>query len=228
MFSRSTGRGSKYQQKKIKATRFHIAFEGAKSEAEYFEEWKKLTPKRFQHLLQIVPIPKQDDSRSSPKDVVNDMLDHLKTQKVKLAGETDNAYVVIDVDHHFTGTHMSGTAEALTTCRQKGVSVICNSPAVEIWFICHYEDPTTWDDEFSKEALENHGGFLKSHLNTLKGSDSMKEVLLKTRVAIENSKKLKSLTEDEEQVPPEVLMPNIDLIWDDLEATGLKLDEYFK
>ncbi len=102
MFKRSQGRGSKYQQKTIEASILHISYEGAEDERSYFEEWVAILPRRFAHLIKIVPVDKQDTSKSSPAAVVNDLLNHLATNKVNLRSKGDKAYVVIDVDHHFT------------------------------------------------------------------------------------------------------------------------------
>lgn len=226
MFPRSQGRGSKYQQKAIDANILHISYEGAEDEFSYFEELIAVLPKQFAHLIKIIPVDKQDTSKSSPSAVVNDLLNHLETNKVNLRSKGDKAYVVIDVDHHFTGKHMTATDSALRTCKDKGIKIICNCPAVDLWFICHYESPVDWSDDFKKKALVNKQRFLKKHLGAIRNAEPMSELIKRTETARINSKNLRDLSTHPHAIPPTELLPNMDLIWNDIDEMGIDTTKF--
>jgi hypothetical protein len=228
MFQRSQGRGSSYQRKKINATILHVSYEGAEDEAKYFEVWVAALPKRYKHLIKIIPVPKQDNSKSSPSAVVQDLVDHLKKNKVNLNNKGDKAYIVIDVDHHFSGTHMTTTSAALRKCKEMKIKVICNSPAVDLWFICHYENPTDWTDEFKEKALRNKRRFLKSYLGGIRQKETISELIKRTETARVNCQALRNEIDRPEHIPPSGLLPNVDLIWNDIDKMGIKTKDFFE
>lgn len=77
-------------------------------------------------------------TRSAPSAVVDRLrrfvanLDELR--------EFDHKWILIDVDHHFSGTHQLGTATALTEAAQLGAQVLVSNPNFEVWHLFHVAD----------------------------------------------------------------------------------------
>ena len=125
-FKRSKPKGSKYQQK-IDAVTLHVAYEGAQDEADYFEQLAKSIPKRYLSLLKLVPV-KKSSTASAPSKVYDDLCAHLQSNNINLNASNDIAFMVIDRDHHFSGTHQNETRPTVKACKQRNIQVLCSTP----------------------------------------------------------------------------------------------------
>ncbi len=122
---------------------------------------------------------------------------------------------------------MTATNSALRTCSEMGIKIICNCPAVDLWFICHYENPVDWTDDFKEKALDNKKRFLKKYLGEIRNAEPMNELIKKTETARINSHNLRSISTTPKAIPPSELLPNIDLIWNDIDEMGIDTRKLF-
>jgi len=196
--------GSRYSQK-IVPIRLLIAYEGFVDEKEYFHAIKNFIPKRFDSLIQLIPVDKTSTA-SSPSAVVNDLSAYLKKENIKV--NSDNlGFIVIDRDHWSKGTHQRALSTVIQECRQKNIDIICSVPSFDLWLLCHYLDISCEDDTYKINALNNgktsrNSTFLKSELAKNRNGESYDELISKTEFAIKNASKLN------DQVNTELIFPN--------------------
>lgn len=88
--------------------------------------------------VQFVVLP-TEDSRSSPKDVM-DRLDRYR--KTEATEENDQFWVCIDSDHWIEDGHIRNLVDVLRQCRQKGYDVAISHPCIELWLLLHFADYT--------------------------------------------------------------------------------------
>ena len=195
LLKKSGARGSKYR-KRIDPINFHIAYEGADAEKEYFEEFANvLLDKRFQKLINFIPVSKSSTD-SPPEKVLNDLSTHLSKNNINIKSSKQHiAFIVIDKDHFFESNHIKSTQRVLKDCREKNINVLCSTPCFEIWLILHYIDLSTKSDEYKNNAFKNKKinkskTFLKNEFSKLRGGDNIKQTLMKLEVAYNNEKKL--------------------------------------
>lgn len=217
-------RGSRYKNK-IDPVVFHIAYEGAVAEKEYFEALSKLVPKRFRNNVKLIPVPKSS-TNSAPSKVLADLTKHLKDNSINLKRSTSNvAFIVIDTDHHFTGTHSRSTYDVVNYCKNNNISVVITKPCFEVWLMCHYIDICTMTTNFQQDLLDNikvsgNNRFAKVEFGKLKGRDTHKDLMSKLSIAITNESKISSLS-THTSLPPTSLYSNVGDIIKNLNDTGI-------
>jgi hypothetical protein len=212
-FNGSKPRGSRYQ-KKINPIKVLIAYEGASDERKYFEKVETLIPKQFVSNFKIIPVDKAS-TNSSPRHVLTDLKNHPLFSKANIRNNLDYAYIVIDKDHHFNGTHARESSIVLGECRQLSVNVICTTPAFDLWLLLHDIDISMKDDEYRLKALENRkingnnsNTFLKNELSTIVVSLDDSLFFSKTPIALKHQKAINLLAENQ-NIPNEKLHSNI-------------------
>lgn len=213
-FKRSVARGSTFHKKQINPIRVHIAYEGAKTEAEYLKALECSIPKQFNHLLELIPVDKSS-TNSSPEKVYNDLANHLDKLGVNLNRSSDDiAFMIIDKDHHFNDTHSANTRLAIRDAKRKGIIVLCTAPAFELWLLLHYMNIKELDDEFKAKALENRNDFLKKEFKDVNVDITFDALIDKTSTALINEKVLfESMENKQELLPPEELCSQVGRIF---------------
>lgn len=185
-------RGSKYS-KKIDPIKFYVAYEGELEEKEYFNSLKGKVPKRFRNNIEIIAVDKSS-SKSSPEYVFLDLKNKVKEDGVKLNSSSVSCYIVIDTDHHFTGTHQKSTKGALSSCRDNGVKVLRTNPCFEIWLIMHFLDIDKLPEKVKVDLYENKRvgttKFCKKKWREVKGGYSYDEISARVYDAVSNEKLL--------------------------------------
>lgn len=137
---------------------FVIACEGEKTEALYFEALVE-----GMRRVRVVTLPAVD-SASAPSRVL-ERLNESSARRGLKAG--DEVWMVIDVDHYFSGTHLDGTRRALDEAARRGYSVAVSNRCFEAWLLYHFETVAPHDSVGELEArLRVHlGGYSKNRLN---------------------------------------------------------------
>lgn len=219
LLQKSSPRGSKYLNK-IDPITVHVAYEGKEDEKEYFSSLSLSLKKRFRHTVKLIPVEKTG-TKSSPEHVKNDLVQHLKLNKINLNRTTSHlGFIVIDKDHYFNGTHAKSTRNAISDCKKRGIKVLCSNPCFEVWLLCHYIDFIQQDEEFLSKAIKNKRidrsknakTFLKSEYSNHRNGATIDEVLKLIKVAYENEIKLKESCEEPDKIPPDGIMSNVGVI----------------
>lgn len=233
--ARGVGNGSRYARKvkdqKIDPITIHVAYEGEKTEKEYFEALASSISKRFRHLVILFPVPKNAEG-SSPDKVVGDLVEHLESKSINIKKTTSHAgFIVIDTDHHFTGTHNKRTQEALQLCKQKGIEIAITNPCFELWQMCHLADISGKDIEFKERLLQNRKHptstsqtFSKVEYSKLRGELSSEKLIELIPTALEYEKKVNNELEDQTNLlPPKGLYSSVSKIIDKMVESGFML-----
>ena len=158
----SKPRAKKSKKIKIKPAKILIAYEGAVSEKEYFEELKSKIPRQFVNLIDFIPVGKTDYSRSSPSQVLQDLIRSEHYNQKAISKGIDYAFIVIDKDHHFDDTHARDSVQALQMCRQKNISVVCSTPSFDLWRLLHCSAVNTYSVEKKSKILSNNNRYVKT------------------------------------------------------------------
>jgi len=220
-FKRAGVRGSTYR-KKLNPVVVYIAYEGVVDEDEYFKALSVRIPKQFSKYMELIPVEKSSTD-SDPLKVCQDLSDFLVKNKIKLNNDFNRGFIVIDKDHHFSGTHQRNLAECVATCSQKGINIICSNPCFDLWLLCHYINVFGADDNYKERALENRGQFLKGELGRAKNGENIHQLISKTSIAIHNSKLLHRESDNVGGILPDGLQTNVTHIFDIFEECGIPL-----
>ncbi|EHK9183699.1 RloB family protein [Vibrio vulnificus] len=217
LLKRSSGRGSTYAQK-IDPITLHIAYEGKQDEKEYFDAFSISLKKRYRKMVKLVPVPKSS-TRSTPEVVKNDLVQHLKRNKINLLKTKSHlGFIVIDKDHFFDNQHQASTWQAIGECSQRGISVICSNPCFEVWLLCHYLDISQQSDEFKRKAIANRKAnknsktFLKAQVAKYRNNETIDKLISRIPTAYHNEILLKQQARKPDNLPPDELVSNIGLI----------------
>ncbi|HCE2054022.1 TPA: RloB domain-containing protein [Vibrio parahaemolyticus] len=225
---RPAPRGSRYNQK-IDPKTFYVAYEGIDDEKEYFELFPQKIQKRFLRNFSFIPVEKSSTD-AEPVHVLRDLEAKMEQDGVKINKGNDNyvAYIVIDTDHHFTGTHTRETANVLQQCRQKGIKVALTNPCFEVWLMCHFEDLTLRSAEFKADLVKNdkvsrHKTYAKLKWSEIKNSRTMPEVLKHIEQAIINEETLNNACENTESTPPDGVYSGVGNIFKEIKKCGIPI-----
>ena len=115
---------------------FVIACEGEKNEAAYFTHLTQGVRR-----VRVVPLATGKNGKSSPL--------HLIERMNQAIGKFPDAqaWLVLDVDHHFQANHQRSTQRALNEARRRGYTIAVSNPCVELWFLLHLENVDCECDE---------------------------------------------------------------------------------
>lgn len=86
--------------------------------------------------IQFVVLETQDGA-SSPKHLMTRLETYLKEFDI---GPGDQFWLVLDRDHWCHANHIQNLSDALTSCRQKEISVAISDPCFELWLLLHFVD----------------------------------------------------------------------------------------
>jgi hypothetical protein len=112
---------------------FVIATEDTDAPKAYFEQLGDF------ERVRVVSLPTDRDSGlSSPSHVVERLKAYQNAVEQDIQ-DGDEFWVLIDTDHRFEGTHLSGTLEALRMARHSRFGVAISNPCFEIWLLLHHE-----------------------------------------------------------------------------------------
>lgn len=137
---------------------FVIACEGRVTEKEYFESLiEAFDLKRVQ-----VKVLDSKQNKSSPLQVVKRMASFVAANEDKVK-ESDELWLVMDVDHGITGKHKHNLKRALDLASKARYFVAISNPRIELWLVLHWENCPSESDCQAKDWLENRvsqlGGF---------------------------------------------------------------------
>jgi len=220
----TTPRPKKSKKNKIKPAKILIAYEGAVSEKEYFEELRCKIPRQFISLIDFIPVAKTDSSRSSPSQVLEDLFNSEHYNQKAISKRIDHAFIVIDKDHHFDDTHARESVQALKMCRQKSISVVCSTPSFDLWRLLHCCDVISCSAQEKLTMLRNRNRYLKT-LCTRCGIDADFSYFEHTRDSILNAEKLNSACENS-NIPNDDLFTNMTSIFKLFEELNVDIFRY--
>ncbi|HHF3022479.1 RloB family protein [Vibrio diabolicus] len=228
LLQRSGGRGSKYA-KKIDPITMHIAYEGKEDEKEYFEAFSSKLSKRFRNTVRLIAVPKTT-SASAPETVKNDLVAHLKKNRINLTRTKSHmGFIVIDKDHFFSKQHQRSTWATIADCNKRGITVLCSNPCFEIWLLCHYLDVASQSEKFKNDALrnkkanKNSKSYLKAQVAKFRKGEDVDAMLDRIEYAYNNEAKLKNISKDPHKLPPDDLVSNVGVIVKYLLDNGIPL-----
>lgn len=137
---------------------FVVACEGQRSEEIYLRFFTAQMRR-----VELISLSTGEDGRSGP----NDLLRRLQDWKREKRGKTEvEFWMVLDVDHHFSGRHSIRTHETLSEARRCGIQVAVSNPRFELWLLLHFEDVSHCPDDFCEQRLKHHlGGYDHSRYN---------------------------------------------------------------
>ena len=213
--------GSRYQDKSIDPVTLYIAYEGAEDEAKYFSALSIKVPKRFKHLLVVVPVGKSTTA-GAPCIVYDDLDQYLLTKNIKL-DSSHKALLVIDTDHHFTGTHARKTMQVIKNCKGRHIDILCSNPAFDLWVLCHYIDVSTEDEAFLKKVLRNKNDFVKKQVRSHRRGEDFSSIISRTKLAMTRENNLRVKSTSPSAIPPVDIVSNVGKLFTLIEERGIKL-----
>ena len=185
-------------QSKIKpfrdSTYFVIVCEGAKTEIEYFQNFKIVKQQRVK-IVSVAP----DDNKSAPKWVLDQAV--KKAEEIGL-NEDDQLWIVTDTDR-WKIEHLRTIQE---TCeRIKNWNFVVSNPCFEVWLHAHVQDLENLSE---KSSCKN----LKTELDVFKKQDLIIKPLQNVRFAIERAKRF----DNSEHFIPDSLRTKVYLLVEEL------------
>ncbi len=168
-----------------------VAVEGRETEAQYLEMFRHGNAK-----FSIVVVKPNNDA-SAPQHVLAKLKEELGQKGFD--EETDEAWIMVDVDHGTETNHIGNMRETLQQAVQAGYNLALSNPCFECWLIMHHGDPPQLPQQ---QSLSND---YKGHLRTLIGGYNESNVdiekfRLHVEVAIARAKQL--------DYPPADRIPN--------------------
>ncbi|MCE7731562.1 RloB family protein [Vibrio campbellii] len=228
LLKRPAKRGSKYN-KKIDPKTFYVAYEGIGDEKEYFELFPKRIERRFLKNFSFIPVEKTNTD-AEPVHVLRDLEKRMEQDGIKINKDNDNyvAYIVIDTDHHFTGTHTKETVNVLQKCRQKGIKVALTNPCFEVWLMCHLEDLSKMPNSFHQSLIKNekirrHNTYAKVKWSEIRKARPMSEVLTYIEDALINEDKINCMCKNPEDTPPDGVYSGVGTIFKEIKNCGIPI-----
>jgi hypothetical protein len=120
------------EKEDVKPISFFIIGCGGKTEAIYFNN---LVYGRED--IRVETLPPDNQNLSSPLQTIERINKYWEDYQQE---EGDQIWVVLDVDHHFTGGHENGTKDALELANSQNYSVVFSNPCFELWLLLHHEE----------------------------------------------------------------------------------------
>lgn len=214
----------KTRKPKIEPAKILVAYEGAVSEKEYFLELKHKIPRQFVNLINFIPVSKTDDTRSSPSQVLDDLLKSEHYNQKSVSKGLDYAFLVIDKDHHFDDTHARDSIQTLKLCKQKNITVVCSTPSFDLWRLLHASDVSAYSVEEKDKILENKNKYLKK-LCTQNGISADFNYFKLIRQSVSNATKLNA-TSRNLNIPNDGLFTNMTSVFNLLEDLNVDIFRY--
>lgn len=91
----------------------------------------------------VIPTP-EGSGHSAPIHVVERLKEAKRLLKEKGEIQTDDEFwVLVDTDHHFDASHITGTIRALKLASQTGFYHAVSNPCFEVWLLLHHEELAT-------------------------------------------------------------------------------------
>jgi hypothetical protein len=154
-----------------------IAAEGRKTEKQYFAQFRDTR-------IQVKVLPTGEDNQSSPKHVINRLVNYSEEYQI---GKGDELWLMIDVDR------WKNLGEISHEAVRRGYQLAMSNPCFEVWLLCHYREPPELapDCQSIEDILRDLLGssYNKSNLNLSRFSG-------KLDMAIQVAKKLDTTPED--------------------------------
>jgi hypothetical protein len=185
-------------QSKIKpyrdSTYFVIVCEGAKTEIEYFQNFKIVKQQRVK-IVSVAP----SDNKSAPKWVLDQAV--KKAEEIGL-NEDDQLWIVTDTDR-WKIEHLRTIQESCE--RLKNWNFVVSNPFFEVWLHAHVQDLKNLSE---KSSCKN----LKSELDVFQKQGLLTKPLQNVRLAIERAKRL----DNSEHFIPDSLRTKVYLLVEEL------------
>ena len=167
--NRSYKRGEAYRDSSF----FVVVCEGAETEIEYFENFKKIEQQR----VKVEPVA-PDENKSAPKWVL-DKAAKIAEELLFNSDNNDQLWIVTDKDRWKT-EHLRTIQE---TCQQtKNWNFVISNPCFEVWLHAHIQDLENLSTTDGKE--------LKRQFGLLKNQGLFAKPLQNVRLAIKRAKKV--------------------------------------
>lgn len=88
----------------------------------------------------VIPTP-EGSGHSAPIHVVERLKEAKRMLKEKGEIQADDEFwLLIDTDHHFDASHITGTIRALKQASQAGFFYAVSNPCFEVWLLLHHEE----------------------------------------------------------------------------------------
>ena len=163
-------------QSKVKpyrdSTYFVIVCEGAKTEIDYFQNFKIVKQQRVK-IVSVAP----SDNKSAPKWVLDQAV--KKAEEIGL-NDDDQLWIVTDTDRWKT-EHLRTIQEA---CEQlKNWNFVVSNPCFEVWLHAHVQDLENLSE---KSSCKN----LKTELDVFHRQGLLSKPLQNVKLAIERAKRI--------------------------------------
>ena len=119
--------------------KYFLAFEGVRTEYNYFKTENFNTFFRLENV-ELIPIQRIDgDTQSNPEHVVSLIDNYKKAKKIKQS-YWNRFFVIIDYDRWGDNK----LAKIYKEIKQKKYSLYVSNPCIELWFILHKKDVSSW------------------------------------------------------------------------------------
>ncbi len=129
-----------------------IAFEGNKTEPQYFEAYKQ--KRRYDSGLLYVHLLKRDkdDTKSAPQHVLNKLKQEI-VEEYNL-GKGDELWMVIDTDSWDIGKLLAEVNKVNNSLKYK-INIAVSNPCFELWLLLHIKDIEEYSQETRNKILKN-------------------------------------------------------------------------
>lgn len=126
-------------------------------------------PKQYFDIFEIprvqIHVVPTEDGRSSPQHVLDRLLNFEHA-------DYDQRWLLLDVDHRGSGSHLRNLVETLSEAKRQEVNVAICNPCFELWLLLHHRDEgacTRFADcsDVERTLREVLGGYNKRRLDHL-------------------------------------------------------------
>ena len=120
--------------------KFFFAYEGSRTEPDYFEGLEKHRYSlKINNLIELVRLKRDaDDGKSHPNHILKGATEYLDSGDATYDSEIDEIWLVFDRDRQNVSTEQLDNI--ISECDKKGFSIALSNPTFEFWLLCHFDD----------------------------------------------------------------------------------------
>ncbi len=139
--------------------KFFFAFEGSRTEPDYFEGLEERRHAlQINKLIELVILERDaSDGKSHPKHILDGTIELLESGDVTYDAQTDEVWLIFDRDKQNVSTEQLNII--ISECEDLNYKIALSNPTFEFWLLCHFDDVST----FPKDKLLNNCHISNKH-----------------------------------------------------------------
>ncbi len=180
--------------------KFFFAFEGNRTEFDYFNELRDNKQKiGINNLIEIIPLERaNDDNSSHPNSILEGLNEYFKNDSNLYDKAMDEIWLIFDRDIQSVSEMQLRSIKK--ECNKREYNIGLSNPCFEFWLLCHFRNINEYDNDKLLENLKisNKHNYISKKLTDILSHGYSKEKIKFTEfidnidLAIEQSKLFKT------------------------------------